>query len=74
MADPITSDQTKSVNNPVQNNVKQEIVDHPFRGAAIHIKEDGTFAVELAGITPMELYGALHLVTEKVKKQLNGSQ
>jgi len=43
-----------------------------FRGCAIHIKEDGKFAVELMDINPLELYGALSLVIEEVKKQLKG--
>lgn len=71
----ITSEQTKSADTGAQNseeNLSADTKNQSFRGAAIHIKEDGTSAVEMVGITPMELYGALNLITEKVKKQLGG--
>lgn len=66
--DPADNAKTSEANSSADNTNK------PFRGAAIHIKEDGTSAVELIGITPMELYGALNLIIEKVKKQLGGGQ
>ncbi len=42
----------------------------PFRGAAIHIQQDGKYGMELVGVTIMEVYGALTLVIEKMKKDL----
>lgn len=71
-------DQSESANNGTQNsgeNTGQKQVPstkQQFRGAAIHIKEDGTLSVELVGITTMEFYGALDLVITRVKKQLGG--
>lgn len=38
------------------------------RGAFIHIPADGKLAAELNGITPLELYGALTLIVEKLRK------
>lgn len=78
MGDKITTKQVKSSNKTSTNVHQNKKSDNsknaqPFRGTAIHIKEDGTTAVELVGITPMELYGVLNFVIEKVRKQLDGN-
>ena len=39
-----------------------------FRGFAVHCSEDGKLKVELIGITPLELYGALVTILKKTEQ------
>ena len=41
-----------------------------FRGVAVHIAEDGKCGLEPVGVTLMEIYGALTLIMERIRKQL----
>ena len=42
----------------------------PFRGAAIHISVDGKYGLELVGTTPLEVYGTLTLIINKMREDL----
>ena len=39
-----------------------------FRGFAVHCSEDGKLKVELIGITPLELYGALITILKRTEQ------
>jgi len=41
-----------------------------FRGVAVHITPEGKFALEPVGVTTLEMFGALTLVIERLKKEL----
>jgi len=41
-----------------------------FRGVAVHIAEDGKCGLEPVGVSLLEIYGALTLIMERMKKQL----
>ena len=41
-----------------------------FRGVAVHISKDGQLRVEVVDVPPIEIYGALTLVMERLRKQV----
>jgi len=50
----------------------QNSVQKQFRGAVIHIAEDGKYGVELKDVMPMELYGVLSLLYKRMSKDFGG--
>ncbi len=42
-----------------------------FRGALIHVAANGKYGLELKDNTLMEAYGAISLIREKLRKQLD---
>ena len=45
----------------------------PFRGVVVHMQVDGKFGLEMVGVTPLEIFGVLTLILEKMKKDLGGN-
>jgi len=58
----------KLVKKPQAGNAKPQ---QTFRGAIIHISEKGQFGLELKDCVILEVYAALTLVLEHMKKDLN---
>ena len=57
--------------NQIQSNQTTGPEKTPARGAFIHIPKDGKLGAELVDVTPLELYAALTLIIEKLRKSLD---
>lgn len=42
----------------------------PFRGVAIHIQPEGKYALEVVGVTILEVFGVLTLAIDKIRKDV----